>query len=349
MRTSCQHKIKTIYMASLLGIIFGSKFPTTTKYEASIQKLKSDYERFNQLKESDKLNRYNELKQITESGDFLELMANKKSFKKSEAYQQLKEFKNLQKDKDILWFFKTEQHNSFDELTNWTLTFEEDFNAAKLDTQKWLTGYFWGKALMNDNYVQENEKQFFTDNNVHVSGGSLKINSKQENCTGKVWNKALGFRPQEFNITSGIINTGQSFRQQYGRFEAKIKFNKHKDAQHVFCLLSETIAPQINIFKSGANAKKLSVGHFWNNNKEIASNEVISNTPSSTNQYLVYTIDWSENAIEWKINGVSIHKQTNNIPSNPMYLSLSTHFLEEPKNGLPVHMEVDWIRCYQKN
>ncbi len=336
-------------MASLLGIIFGSKFPTTEKYEASFHKLKDDFDRFNQLKESDKLNRYNELKQITESGDFLHLMADKKSFKKSEAFQQLKEFKKLKKDSDIIWFYKTEAHNSFDELTKWTLTFEEDFNAPKLDTQKWLTGYFWGKALMNDNYVQENEKQFFTDKNVSVSGSNLKISSQKEICTGKVWDKTIGFRPQEFNVTSGIINTGQSFRQQYGRFEAKVKFKNHKNAQHTFSLLSETITPQLNIFKSNNASSKLDMGSFWISKDQISSSENTVKAPYNTSKFMIYGIEWSDKAIEWKINGVTIHKQTNNIPKEPMYLSFSTHFLEEPKNGLPVNLEIDWVKCYQKN
>ncbi|WP_068472866.1 glycoside hydrolase family 16 protein [Saccharicrinis aurantiacus] len=411
-------------MASIFGINFGNKIPSTDKFEASIKQLELDFERFTEIEKSDLLLRYNELKDIvnspefnskvkklkkerfkdtlafakekefkalkrsrivkrynkflskgnnekaeelkstaevikyyelkeyTVSQEFTEIkahMTDKNRYKNSEEHKLIEEFTSLEKNDDLNWFFKTQNNNSFEELNKWSLTFEEQFSTNTLDKNKWLTGYFWGKTLLNDNYVQANEKQFFTDKNVSTSNNCAQITTKTEKCTGKVWDTAIGFRPQEFNLTSGIINTGQSFRQQYGKFEAKIKFTHNKDAQHIFSLHSETVTPQINICKSGKSSNKSIVGNFWQQNNEVQANEKTLNAPTSTSKYLIYSLEWSKNKLEWKINGSTIHTETNNIPTDPMYLSFSTHFLEEPKNGLPLSFDIDWVKTYKLN
>ncbi len=152
-------------------------------------------------------------------------MKDKNRFKKSKEFQLIEEHKTLSRSEDIVWYNKTKDHNSFSTIDQWNMTFEDDFNGTKLNTSKWITGYFWGKALMNDTYVQANEKQFFTDSNIELRDSCAKIITKNQACNGKIWDSTLGFVPRKFDFTSGLISTGQSFRQQYGRFEAKIKYS----------------------------------------------------------------------------------------------------------------------------
>ncbi len=278
-------------------------------------------------------------------------MNDKNRFKKSKEFQLQEEFKALTKGDDIIWFKKTKKDNPFTDIDKWTLTFDDDFDSTKLDANKWITGYYWGKALMNDNYVQANEKQFFRNENIELRDSCARIISKKENCKGKVWDTKFGFVPRDFEYSSGIINTGQSFRQQFGRFEAKIKFNHTAPAEHTFWLLSEQMTPQVNILKSKINGtKKIEAGYFWGKNGEVSQNTQNLKLPGSSDNFFIYTLEWSTNKMEWKINGVTVYTITENIPQEPMYISLSTHFTDIPKGEkLPISMDIDWVRCYQVN
>lgn len=413
-------------MANILSKMFGSKFPSTDKYENENKQLKDDLVRFNKLEKSDSITRYFKLDITVHSGEFKQkvIKLKKERFKDTEAYHQYKkfkeykrsgnvkrynkylrkgkneeaeelrssveiqtyiglknyieseefaavkremndkqrfkksqeflvmeEFKALSKSEDVTWFLKTKKENPFTHIDKWKLTFEDDFNGTKLDSSKWLTGYYWGKALMNDNYVQANEKQFFKDQNIELRDSCARIVSKNETCAGKIWDTKLGFVPKKFQFTSGILNTGHSFRQQYGRFEAKIKYSHIAPAQHIFWLLSEHITPQVNILCTPEKGKnKIEAGNFWGHNGNLSKSVQHLKIPGSPKDFFIYTLEWSKNKMEWKINGVTVHTLTQNVPQQPMYILLSTHFTDEPKGqNLPISMDIDWVRCYQLN
>ncbi|WP_185957392.1 glycoside hydrolase family 16 protein [Saccharicrinis carchari] len=322
------------------------------RYNKYLRKGKN--EEAEKLRNTSEIQTYLGLKNYIESPDFSAVkreMNDKQRFKKSQEYLLLEEFKALSKSDDVNWFIKTKKENPFTQIDKWRLTFEDDFDGTRLDESKWITGYYWGKALMNDNYVQANEKQFFKAQNIELRNSCATIISKSEKCTGKIWDKGLGFVPQEFEYTSGIMNTGQSFRQQFGRFEAKIKFSHATPAQHAFWLLSEHLTPQVNIFSSPEKGKnKIEAGNFWMGNGQPSKSTQTLKIPGSSKDFFIYGLEWSKDKMEWKINGVTVHTITQNVPQQPMYISLSTHFTNPPnKQKLPLFMDIDWVRCYQLN
>ena len=413
-------------MANIFSQLFGSKFPSTEKYENKNKYLREDLARYQKLEKSDTISRYTELDTLVNSGEFKQQatklkkekfkdteayhqfklykehkrssnvkryykclkkgkseeaeelktstelqnflglkkyieseeyasikaeMSDKNRFKKSKEFQLQEEYKTLCKSEDVVWFLKTRDNNPFKNINKWKLTFEDNFDGTKLDESKWITGYFWGKALLNDNYVQANEKQFFKQENVELRDSCARIVTKNESSKGKAWDPQLGFVPKDFDFTSGIISTGQSFRQQYGKFEAKIKFNHIAPAMHTFGLLSEQMTPQVNILKTPENTnKKFEAGNFWGKNGQLSHSTQNIKIPGSCQDFFIYTLDWSKDKMVWKINGVPVYTITENVPQEPMYISLSTHFLSEPKEEkLPISMDIDWVRCYQLN
>lgn len=176
-------------------------------------------------------------------------MEDKNRFRKSDEAALIKEFEELKKQPDIVWYHKVKEKNPFEELKKWELTFEDNFDSASLDSEKWITGYYWGKALMNDSYVLEGEHQMFKDENIDLRDSSLRIRVQPEVSKGKVWNPTWGFREKEFEYTSGMISTGQSFRQQFGRFEAKVRFTNSFPVLNAFWMVGERMTPHIDIFQ----------------------------------------------------------------------------------------------------
>lgn len=324
------------------------------KWAAKMEK-SSQYQTFVRMEGSDRLNEFFELQGIIESQEFKEFkahMEDRHKFDKSEEATLLKEFSELKKHKDIVWYLQKEEEKPFEELKKWTLTFEDDFDQAHLDSSKWMTGYYWGKALMNDHYSLEGEKQLFRDKNVELRDSCLRITTQKEAVKGKVWNPTWGFREKSFDYTSGLVSSGQSFRQQYGYFEAKVRFNKAFPVMNAFWMVGERITPHIDVFKSMYPGGRLLEAGLITNVPEKGLSPFAGRITGAhfTKDFFIYSLDWTKESLIWKINGVEVFRVTQNIPQQPMYMTFCTTLPEEPdERMLPAVMEISWVRCYQRN
>ena len=310
---------------------------------------------FFSIENSDILAKYEGLKSYTETTEFKErkeYLLSKSKFEKSEAYQKLKEYKNLEKSDKIVWFFSCQKSNKFDEIKRWSLTFEENFDAKKLDTSKWITRYFWGEALLNKSYSLAADKHWYTDSsNFELDSSTLKIITKKEAAEGIAWDFKYGFVPKSFNYTSGLISTGQSFRQQEGRFEAKIKLTSTKGVYHAFWLVGDKTIPEIDILRQkGDNSSSFQGAYFWMNGEGKTKKSMTSvGGINFNNDFFILSIDWDANSIVWKVNGIPYKEEKNNLPDSPLYVVLSSGVNSQPNEAnLPVFMEVDWVRCWKK-
>ena len=206
-----------------------------------------EYANFLNTDGSHRLARYNELKDYVASREFREkknYFLDKKRFEKTEMFKTIQEFDRLKKHDDIIWYFKVKDSNKFDLLKNRELTFCDEFNGDKLDTSKWLTNYYYGDKLLHDRYSVEPDLQAYTEKgNFEIRNSLLKIITKPQKYLGKIWTMTDGFRPKEFSFTSGIVNTGKSFRQQYGIFSAKVRLG-NPGTKCAFWMLADRIPNQ---------------------------------------------------------------------------------------------------------
>jgi len=293
-----------------------------------------------------------ELEKMVGSTDFQskkKYLLSKNKFEQSEEFKLLLEFKALEKDEDIRFYLKEKKDGRLTPYLSWSLTFEENFEEKKLNRDRWLTRYFWGDALLHKGYSLSGEKQHFTDgNNLRIENSILEIETRKEKINGIVWDGKLGFFPREFSYTSGLISTGQSFRQLYGRFEAKVKLQPHYPAFHAFWMVGDKMLPQVTIFKFGNKSNNFEHGLYHGDGlAKVARQTGRLSLPSINGHFAVFTIDWTPEYILWKINGVLVRKETKNVPTNPMYMILSSGLASDINDGeLPVKMEVDWVRAF---
>lgn len=341
------------------NLLFKNTDEFNKQQEYKSLKKSSEIKQYYKFKDSEKLAIYNEINESQELIDFEELEAYinsdefkeekkyllvKDKFKLSEEFKQEQEYKELKKSEKLKWFQKLEKQNNFDKLDEWELTFEDKFDGNSLDKDKWMTGYYWGKNLLNDDYVLVTEKQFFKESNINISNGILSINTKSENVKGKVWDPAMGFYEKDFDYTSGLINTGQVFRQQFGLFKAKIKVDHSYPVHHAFWLRSEQLTPEIDIFKYGKkSASKLEVANYWNE----GDNKKAIGGLNFSKDYFIYSLEWTTEKLVWKINDEVVYEQTEGVPQEAMYIVLSSGILHEGQVS-GSSMEVDWVRAYTK-
>ena len=305
-------------------------------------KSSKEYANFLNTDGSVRLARYHELKEYLEKPEFRErknYLLDKKRFEKTEMYNDLMEYEKLKKSDDIIWYFKVRDSDKFDVLKAKELTFTDDFDGDSLDRGKWLTNYYWGEKLLKDRYSVETDLQAYTEKeNFEIRNSLLKIHTKPQRITGKVWTASSGFEKRDFNFTSGLINSGNSFRQKYGIFSAKIKLG-NPAARNNFWMLAERITPHIDICRTSG-------GKVWadyvSGDNHIARSSVGSKFASN---FFIYSLEWTSDALVWKINGLEIFRQTRNVPQDPMYVILSGG-LDKPVSGMTT-MEIDWVRVYQ--
>ena len=304
-------------------------------------KKSKEYSNFLNTDGSTRLARFNELKDYVASSEFKErknYLLDKKRFEKTDMFKQIQEFDKLKKNEDILWYFKVKDSNKFDILKSRELTFSDEFEGESLSTKTWLTNFFWGDKLLKDNYTVGNDLQAYTEKeNFEVRNSLLKIITKPQKKEGKVWSPD-GFKTKEFAFTSGIINTGNSFRQKYGTFQAKVKLG-NPSAKSAFWMLSDKITPHIDVCRT-ANGKVL-FDYFAAPEKRAKS----SVGSKYANDFYIFTLDWTPDKLVWKINDTVALTQTNDVPQEPMYLLFSGG-LDKPVSSMTA-MEIDWVRVYQ--
>lgn len=308
-----------------------------------------------QVKGSDRLKRLEELEQYTNTDEFRkvkEYMALKpqQKYEQSEDYKLEQEYQTLIKSEKLLWFRRLQKKNEFDKLKEWELTFEDDFTEGTLDTKKWMTNYYWGETLLKDTYALPGDKHFYTrGKNLEIADSVLKIITRKETTTGKVWNPLQGFLTQDFDYTSGLISTGNSFRQKYGKVRAKIRMSQAPVRQAMW-MVAEQILPHVDVAKMEQG--KLFYGNFWGNIAEKGGvNKKIGKKAAEkyTSDYFIYSIEWTPEKLVWKINNKPVLTQTRGIPSEPMYLVLSAGVTNGvTEHQLPAKMEIDWVKIYQK-
>ena len=312
-----------------------------------------EYKNFLTLKGSDRIANYETAKEYIESDEFKRfkaycLKSPRKRWADSKEFEQLQEYEALKKSEKIVWYFKNIDSKKFSWYRRWDETFHEDFSSAKLNAKKWLTTYYWGNKMLKDSYSLSSDKHYITNGkNLNLENGKLHIITRKEAVKGKSWDSSMGFITREFGYTSGLISTGESFRQKYGTFEAKIKIHEAKDVQNAFWMVAQTMVPHIEIAKAG---KKLFFGNAWGNSRDLKSIRRFSDSLGRSRfakDYFIFTIEWLPEKLTWKINGVDVTSTTKGIPQEPMYLVLSAGLQKDASEILPAAFDIDWVRCYQ--
>ena len=150
-----------------------------------------------------------------------------------------------------------------------------------------------------------------------------------------------------FDYTSALVSTGNSFRQKFGIFKAKIKLSS-TDLTQAFWMVSDSMLPHIDVVKYEKG--KLFANYFWGSGKDAAPSRSISKTRGSkfVNEFYIFTLEWSPGKLVWKINEKVFKTQTSDVPQDEMYMVFSAGLKEwASDHGLPAAMEIDWIRVYK--
>jgi len=314
------------------------------KYEKS-----SLYKNYVNVIDSFDLKRYRELEELIASDEFKQRKAyleDKKKWEKTEEFARLQEYEQMKKLPHLLKYFKYKGSDAFRFLTEWEVTFEDNFSQTKLDSEKWETSSFIANKMLGDNYSLAGDLQAYTSGDNIKVGQKLTIEIKKEKKTGKVWNPSAGFVPTELEYTSGMVSTWKSFWQEDGIVEAKIKFNPVKQVVNSFYLSGEQNMPHLNLLEMGLK-NRVGVSTLNLSGKAEVNGADISNLKKD--KWYIFAVEKQGKNFSWKINDTEIFSADTSELDNNLHLNASGLVIDEiPSSKLPVSFEIEWVKCYRK-
>jgi hypothetical protein len=315
------------------------------KASQSLQKMKlfeksKEFKTYSRFHESYILKEYEELKLKVETPEFKksnEFWANEKRWHNTPEFVQQERFYELAKNPDIV-FFENEKPERFAKYRSLKLTFQDEFEWNTLDKSRWNFGFHYKNIKLISNHSFTNEKQANNaGKNISVENGILKVLTKHETVKATAWHPKKGFLEKEYQFTSDVLQTADSFTQKYGTFRAKIRCDGN--VQHAFWLGTDGKLPHVNIFHF--NGKQITVG---NANNDLFDGVKI--TGLSPSQYYIYTLIWTKKELVWMINDIEIYRTASNIPKDAMFLAFNS-FISAKQHGSAGSLDVDWVRVYE--
>jgi beta-glucanase (GH16 family) len=225
--------------------------------------------------------------------------------------------------------------------SKWKLVFSDEFNGSALDTLKWIPDN--GPTHPSPTWMAEYLSTRWADN-VVVSGGICHlVIRKQERVKGVPW-------------TAASISTRQ-FRQQYGYFEARIRYAGASGVNNAFWLDTGAVNSglgkhfEIDINEGHYPAEVNLNFHDWSGEKDHPDAKKLSRAGDLSQGFHVYGLKWTEHELAWYIDDKEIWRQpiTSGLGQTRVILSTMVMLWAGPVNDSLANksMDIDWVRVYQ--
>ena len=208
------------------------------------------------------------------------------------------------------------------------------------------------------------EQQYYSQDNVSVNNGALKITARRENKGGKAY-------------TSARIRTANKVAFTYGRIEAKIKLPPYQGLWPAFWMLPDTTtygnwpnSGEIDIMEAkGRLPNETSAAiHFANNNNQHAYNtgtcDLNQTLSSNMKDWHTYAVEWESDSLFFYVDDICFFgskcNQYSGVEGNSgqpfdknfhILLNLAVggmfdNYINPNDSDLPASMEVDSVRWW---
>jgi beta-glucanase (GH16 family) len=240
--------------------------------------------------------------------------------------------------------------------SDWMLTFSDEFSGTTLNRTTWATEYGFDTDCLVDtpppagtptycNRSNNDEKEWYVDDAPRVENGVLKLQARQNNCSGdQLPDRYPPYSCSNFPYLSGMVSTHDRFAQLYGYFEARIKILDGAGFWPAFWLIPQlprTPAPEVEYFwppeidilesrgqqpnavymnqhYSGVYPVPGSKLNNWSYGGAISGNY---EAPSSlATDFHTYAVEWNPDRITWYVDGMKTFTSTYNLPPGEISL-----------------------------
>lgn len=243
-----------------------------------------------------------------------------------------------------------------------TLTFDDEFNTLSLwnggTSGTWATTWWYDNPTGNGDTLASDEQQWYI-NNLYaptssvtpwtVSNGMLDLRAQPASPT-------ISPLINNYQFTSGELNTYHSFSQLYGYFEVRAELPAGQGLWPAFWLLPAdgTWPPEIDVFEVLGNSPTTLYTTVHSNDLGSLSQEALASTVANTSTgFHTYGVDWEPDYITWYFDGQAVYRVATPADLNkPMYMILNLGVggnwpgLADSTTPFPADMLVDYVRAY---
>lgn len=244
--------------------------------------------------------------------------------------------------------------------------FDDEFNSLSLwngTSGTWDTNYWYNPLDGNGGSLPTNgEQEWYINSNYSPTKSVVpwKVSNGILTITGDPASSGIQPLINNYQYTSGELNSYHSFSQEYGYWEmrAKLPVGAHisKGAWPAFWLLAENgnWPPEIDIMEVLGNAPTTlwTSAHSEQNGEEVNYGTSTTVADMSTG-YHTYAVDWEQDYITWYFDDKQVYQiATPSDMHTPMYmevnLALGGNWPGRIGSGtkFPSKMKVDYIRVY---
>lgn len=243
--------------------------------------------------------------------------------------------------------------------TGWRRVFSDEFNSSGLATTNWTRCYWWDDGGCTN--LGNQNLNWYTRNNISVANGTLVLTAREQPTRG------IGGR--SFPYTSGIVTTGRYYAERgqrdrfgftYGYVEVRARIPSGRGLWPAIWLLPSTQRPlpEIDIMEVLGHRPNVLEMHFHyndqNGQKRVANRRVT--VANLSQNFHVYGLEWSPNAIIWYLDGVERWRFTDAsaIPREPMYLLINLAVggnwpgAPDANTRFPAQFLIDYVRIWQR-
>jgi beta-glucanase (GH16 family) len=244
-----------------------------------------------------------------------------------------------------------------------TLSFDDEFNSLSLwdggASGTWATNFWWAPTYGNGSTLSSNGEQEWYINNLYpqtasaapwtVSNGTLTITAAKA---------AASIQPyiDNYQYTSGEINSYHSFSQTYGYFEMRAELPAGQGYWPAFYLLPENGAwpPELDVMEMlGNDPTTLYMTVHSNSTGTHTQNGAAITVANMSTGFHTYGVDWEPDTITWYFDGQQVY-QTATPPdlNTPMYIiadfAVGGYWpgMVDSTTPFPGQMQIDYIRAY---
>ncbi len=219
--------------------------------------------------------------------------------------------------------------------SKWILVWNDEFEEDQIDIDKWK---------IEDSYINKNnEKQYYSSDEVYVNNGNLVIRSQKRNKGEK-------------EFTSGLVSTNGKYAQMYGRFEIRAKLPEGKGIWPAHWLLNilGKWPPEIDICETYGQNKVYMTNHYESLNK-AHSEGIGCEVLNLSSDFHTFALEWEPEEMRWYIDGIKKFTTNKHIPDIPFYLILNTAVggdwpgNPDSSTKFPQYHRIDYVRIYRKD
>jgi hypothetical protein len=229
---------------------------------------------------------------------------------------------------------------------NWRLTFRDEFSGESLNPL-WHTAQWWDR---DHTVVGDDELQAYDASGVTVSDGALHLTARREKKYG-------------MSYVSGLVMTGGSrelphhpkFNFLYGYSEVRAKLPAGQGLWPAIWMMPASYNDdngELDVLETFGTDP---TAHFTVHRNGRQDGQEWSG-PDFSQGFHTFAVDWQPDHVAWYVDGVERGRTTNRslICPEAMYpilnlaVSAQAGGLPNADAGFPAHMDVDYIRIWQK-